>query len=141
MTVIPPQTADDVRKAYPQADKTISRISTRPGESVADAWRRQDKEARGWDGYWHIVPDGENAAYIATAWLVLSAGRAHWRQVTAPDFRHRITALGYTQRGFAAYVGANERTVRRWAEGEQDIPQWVGVMLDLMEASQSREAR
>ena len=53
--------------------------------------------------------------------------------MTAPDFRRRIAALGYSQRGFAAYVGANERTVRRWAEGEQDIPQWVSVMLDLME--------
>ena len=53
--------------------------------------------------------------------------------MTSTDFRRRIAALGYSQRGFASYVGANERTVRRWAEGEQDIPQWVSVMLDLME--------
>ena len=53
--------------------------------------------------------------------------------MTAEEFRLRITALGHTQRGFADYVGANERTVRRWAEGEQDIPRWVSVMLDLME--------
>ena len=52
--------------------------------------------------------------------------------MTAPDFRRRLAALGYSQRGFAAHVGANERTVRRWAEGEQDIPQWVTVMLDQM---------
>ena len=51
----------------------------------------------------------------------------------ATEFRLRIAALGYSQRGFASYVGANERTVRRWIEGEQDIPQWVSVMLDLME--------
>jgi hypothetical protein len=53
--------------------------------------------------------------------------------MTAADFRRRIAALGHTQRGFAAYVGANERTVRRWAEGEQDIPRWVDVLLGLME--------
>ena len=53
--------------------------------------------------------------------------------MTAPDFRSAISRLGYTQRGFAAYVGANERTVRRWADGEQDIPRWVPVMLELME--------
>jgi DNA-binding transcriptional regulator YiaG len=40
-----------------------------------------------------------------------------------------------TQRAFAAFVGANERTVRRWAIGEQDIPQWVPVMIGLMESS------
>lgn len=53
--------------------------------------------------------------------------------MTAPEFGHRIAALGYSQRGFAAYVGANERTVRRWALGEQDIPPWVAVMVDLLE--------
>ena len=53
--------------------------------------------------------------------------------MTPTDFCRRIAALGYSQRGFAAYVGANERTVRRWALGEQDIPPWVDTMLDLME--------
>jgi DNA-binding transcriptional regulator YiaG len=52
--------------------------------------------------------------------------------VTAEDFRAAINRLGYGQRSFAEYVGANERTVRRWASGEQDIPQWVPRMLDLM---------
>lgn len=53
--------------------------------------------------------------------------------MTAAEFNRRIAALGYSQRGFAAYVQANERTVRRWALGEQDIPPWVGVMLALLE--------
>jgi DNA-binding transcriptional regulator YiaG len=55
----------------------------------------------------------------------------------AAEFRTALAALDYTQRGFAVYVGANERTVRRWADGEQDIHAWVPVMLDLME----RQAR
>ena len=53
--------------------------------------------------------------------------------MTASDLGQRLAALGYSQRGFAAFIQANERTVRRWALGEQDIPPWVGVMLDLME--------
>jgi len=53
--------------------------------------------------------------------------------MTSPEFRAALSRVGHTQRGFAAYVGANERTVRRWAEGEQDIPKWVAVMLVLME--------
>jgi DNA-binding transcriptional regulator YiaG len=53
--------------------------------------------------------------------------------MTAADFRAVIARLGYGQRGFAEYVGANERTVRRWASGEQDIPPWVPVILGLME--------
>jgi DNA-binding transcriptional regulator YiaG len=52
--------------------------------------------------------------------------------MTADAFRAALASLGHTQQGFAAYIGANERTVRRWACGEQDIPPWVSVMLDLM---------
>ena len=53
--------------------------------------------------------------------------------LTAAEFRNRIAALGYTQRGFAAYLGANERTIRRWAEDSHAIPPWVSVILNLME--------
>lgn len=63
----------------------------------------------------------------------MTAATFAWRVMTAKEFCQRIQALGYSQRGFAAYVGANERTVRRWALGEQDIPPWVGVMLALLE--------
>jgi DNA-binding transcriptional regulator YiaG len=53
--------------------------------------------------------------------------------MTNQEFRADLKALGYSLRGFAAYVGANERTVRRWALGEQDIPAWVPVMLGLLQ--------
>jgi transcriptional regulator with XRE-family HTH domain len=52
--------------------------------------------------------------------------------MTAAEFRAAIAALGYSQRGFATYTGSNERTVRRWALGEQDIPPWVPVLLRLL---------
>jgi DNA-binding transcriptional regulator YiaG len=53
--------------------------------------------------------------------------------MTTTEFRAALATLGYSLRGFAAYVGANERTVRRWALGEQDIPAWVPVLLGLMQ--------
>jgi hypothetical protein len=55
--------------------------------------------------------------------------------LTAAAFRRRLAALGFSVRGFARRVGANERTVRRWIAGEQDIPPWVELVLDLMENS------
>ena len=58
--------------------------------------------------------------------------------MTAAAFRRRITALGISQRGFARRVGVNERTVRRWIAGQQDIPQWVGLVLDLAEGGAER---
>jgi hypothetical protein len=75
--------------------------------------------------------DFADGAYDAPANLALHAASRF--EPASERFRFRIGALGYTQRSFAARVGANERTVRRWAEGTQDIPQWVSVMLDLME--------
>jgi hypothetical protein len=52
--------------------------------------------------------------------------------MTPGDFGASLAILGYTQRGFANYTGANERTVRRWIAGELDIPGWVPRMLQLM---------
>lgn len=56
------------------------------------------------------------------------------RRMTADEFHAGLKAIGYGQRQFAAFSGANPRTVQRWADGEQDIPAWVNVMLYLMEA-------
>lgn len=39
-----------------------------------------------------------------------------------------------SQRSFALITGANPRTVQRWADGTQDVPRWVGVMLVLLAA-------
>jgi DNA-binding transcriptional regulator YiaG len=54
--------------------------------------------------------------------------------LTPAQLRAALASLDMTQRGFARYCGANERTVRRWLEDEQDIPPWVPVMLRLMGA-------
>jgi DNA-binding transcriptional regulator YiaG len=56
--------------------------------------------------------------------------------MTAAELRAALARVGHSQRGFAAYTGVNERTVRRWIDGEQDVPKWVGVMLTLLERLQ-----
>lgn len=60
--------------------------------------------------------------------------------MTSSDFRDGLARLEMSLREFARYVGADERTVRRWAAGEQDIPPWVPVMLELMERRQANDA-
>lgn len=54
-------------------------------------------------------------------------------RITAHEFREGLARLDMSLREFARYTGADERTVRRWAGGEQDIPPWVPVMLELMD--------
>lgn len=53
--------------------------------------------------------------------------------MTPDDFRRRVKARGYKLRTFAAHVGYSERQVGRWARGDDEIPRWVWVILDLME--------
>jgi DNA-binding transcriptional regulator YiaG len=53
--------------------------------------------------------------------------------MTADELRAALAALGFTQRGFAAYTGSNERTVRRWVAGDLDIAHWVPVVIRLLE--------
>lgn len=51
----------------------------------------------------------------------------------AARFATEIKRLGYSQRGFARLFGNNDRTVRRWCEGEQDIPEWVWIVLGMLD--------
>jgi DNA-binding transcriptional regulator YiaG len=52
--------------------------------------------------------------------------------VTALQYRTAIEKLGLSQRGAAAFLGVDERTSRRWALGEAQIPQSVAMLLKLM---------
>jgi hypothetical protein len=49
--------------------------------------------------------------------------------MTLDEFRAELARLGISQHSFAAYMDSNERTVRHWALGEQDIPSWLAVIL------------
>lgn len=53
----------------------------------------------------------------------------------AEKFRLELAKLNMSVRRFADYVGSNERTARRWAGGEQDIPPWVDVVCELLKDS------
>lgn len=55
--------------------------------------------------------------------------------------RECLALLRWTQRGFAAVIGWDEGTVRRWLSGALAVPQWVPLALAglkrLQEATQS----
>lgn len=42
--------------------------------------------------------------------------------MTSDEYRETIETLGLTQNGAARLLGVDERTSRRWALGERDIP-------------------
>lgn len=42
--------------------------------------------------------------------------------MTPDEYRETIETLGLTQNGAARLLGVDERTSRRWALGERDIP-------------------
>lgn len=52
--------------------------------------------------------------------------------MTPAKFSRLLKSLNYSEQAFADFTGCNVRTVLRWAKGEQDIPPWVPVMLQLM---------
>lgn len=52
--------------------------------------------------------------------------------MTAVQYRTAIEKLGLSQRGAAAFLGVDERTSRRWALGEAQIPGSVALLLRLM---------
>lgn len=52
--------------------------------------------------------------------------------MTAAEFRTALANLHLTQRDYAARIRTNERTVRRWAAGDQVIPGWAVVILEFM---------
>jgi len=47
------------------------------------------------------------------------------------EFRDALSTLGLTQRAAARLLGADERTARRWALGESDIPVSVDILVRL----------
>lgn len=52
--------------------------------------------------------------------------------MTANEYREALAALGLSQVGAARLLAVNERTSRRWADGEQDVPRAVEIALKLM---------
>jgi hypothetical protein len=55
--------------------------------------------------------------------------------VTATELEQRATALfgEQWQTALARRIRVEPRTVRRWKAGDRDIPDWLAVMLELLE--------
>jgi hypothetical protein len=52
--------------------------------------------------------------------------------VTNDQFRAALATLRLPVTGAAKLFNVNERTARRWASGEQDVPRAVEIALGLM---------
>jgi transcriptional regulator with XRE-family HTH domain len=52
--------------------------------------------------------------------------------MTAKQYRDAIRALGLSQAGAAQFFKVDDRTARRWALGESEIPEAVAMLLRLM---------
>jgi hypothetical protein len=52
--------------------------------------------------------------------------------MTANEYRAALDRLGLTQAGAARLFHADERTSRRWANGERSVPPGVQILLALL---------
>lgn len=64
------------------------------------------------------------------------SGGDHPVTITPEAFRSALRDLGHTQRTFAAFARVNERSVRRWASGDQIMPGWAVVIIRLLDTLQ-----
>ena len=48
------------------------------------------------------------------------------------EFRAALVALKLTQAATGRLLGYDMRTVRRWANGERNVPEAVGILLRLL---------
>lgn len=49
--------------------------------------------------------------------------------MTPDELRAELKRLGLTQNGAARFLDVQERTVRRWAAGDQPVPRAVELLL------------
>jgi DNA-binding transcriptional regulator YiaG len=52
--------------------------------------------------------------------------------MTPPEFRLCLEVLAWSQRGLARLLGLDDRTVRRWSSGRNEIPgdiaDWLAIL-------------
>lgn len=49
--------------------------------------------------------------------------------MTPDEFRAELSRLGMTQAGAARFLKVDERTIRRWATGDKEVPEAVALLL------------
>jgi transcriptional regulator with XRE-family HTH domain len=60
--------------------------------------------------------------------------------MTTDRFREILELVGMTQVGAARFFDVDERTARRWAAGEIEIPRSIAMLLELMAARKVKAA-
>jgi DNA-binding transcriptional regulator YiaG len=55
--------------------------------------------------------------------------------MTSEQFNAALETIELTQQRFASIIRVNDRTVRRWASGEAEVPTAVAMLLNLMLAT------
>lgn len=61
--------------------------------------------------------------------------------MTGPELRRTLTALGMTQGSFARLIEVSDDTVSRWHTGQRAIPKVVALYLRLLLALQRGEPK
>ena len=61
--------------------------------------------------------------------------RFNYDKMSAADFEASLARLDMSEGAFARITGALPRTVERWCLAENDIPNWVPLILDLFETT------
>jgi hypothetical protein len=56
----------------------------------------------------------------------------HGRMMTGEDYRDAIGRLGFTMVGASRFLSVGERTSRRWASGEIEVPRAVELLFKVM---------
>ena len=52
--------------------------------------------------------------------------------MTPPEFRICLELLAWSQRGLARLLGLDDRTVRRWASGQNEIPDVMNQTMNVV---------
>lgn len=61
-----------------------------------------------------------------------SPTRPEWPVMTDEEYRDAIAQLGLTQIGASRFLRIGERTARRWASGEIEVPRSVELLFKVM---------
>jgi hypothetical protein len=102
-------------------------------------WLLRDDRLR---GEWFDVSPGEALAAVQQAYADVTAGRHQAERAskrpagklsTNSQWRDRLTAIGFSQKRFARFIGKTENTVSRQLRGEWEMPTYFKSIIKMLE--------
>lgn len=63
------------------------------------------------------------------------AKRFEYRRMDAGEFRADLQGIGMGYLAFSRIFGQDERRVRKWMAGQEDIPVWIPVVLEILKTT------